>query len=73
MRPIMPLRKKAKDAGVINPGELKMLGEIFDATEGEGESSDAREARASRILSYYLAGITDEKELRELARRPLGR
>lgn len=69
----MPLRRKAQDAGIIRPDELELLGRAFDQTQVPGESEKEREARASRILAYFLAGITDEEELRTLAKQPLGR
>lgn len=69
----MVLRRKAQEAGVIRPSELELLGRAFDQTRVPGESESEREARASRILAYFLAGITDEEELRTLAKQPLGR
>jgi hypothetical protein len=69
----MPIIAKAKDSGVIQPSELEMLGRVFEATSVAGESETEREQRASRILGYFLAGITDEDELRALAAQPLGR
>lgn len=69
----MPLHRKAQEAGVIRPSELEFLGRMFEQTVVPGESEADREARASRILAYFQAGITDEEELRTLARQPLGR
>ena len=71
---IMPLRRAIKEAGVvISPEQLKLLGKVFDRTSVAGENDHERETRASRILSYFLAGIDDETELCELAKRPLRR
>jgi hypothetical protein len=67
------LRRKAEEAGVFRPAEIDLLGRVFEQTSVPGEGEQAREARASRILAYYLAGITDEAELRTLAKQPLGR
>jgi len=69
----MPYRRKAKEAGIFNPVEVEMLGRIFDKTAMPGETEHDRETRASRILGYYLAGITDEDELTALAKQALGR
>lgn len=69
----MPLRKKAAEAGIVLPVELELLGRVFDRTTVSGESEREREARASRILGYFQAGVRDEDELCQLARQPLGR
>ena len=70
----MPLRRAIEQAGVvIDPEQLELLGRVFDRTSSGGEDDHARETRASRILSYFLAGIEDETELCELAKRPLRR
>jgi hypothetical protein len=69
----MPIRKKAAEIGNFTPSQLILLGRVFDATKIEGETEAQREARASRIIANYLAGIVDEAELIELSRRPLGR
>jgi hypothetical protein len=68
----MPLQKAIEQAGVvIDPDQLQLLGRVFDKTSMRGEDDHARETRASRILGYFLAGIEDETELCELAKRPL--
>lgn len=69
----MPLHRKAEEAGIISPIELALLSRVFQATGRTGENETDREARASRILGYYLAGIDDESELITLARQPLQR
>jgi len=69
----MPYRRHAEDAGIINAAELELLGRVFDRLSIPGESEEDREARASRIIGSYLAGITDEDELVTVAKRPLGR
>lgn len=69
----MPLRNKAREAGVVKPAELELLGRVFDRTTVPNESEREREARASRILGYFQAGIRDEDELCQLAKLPLGR
>lgn len=69
----MPLHRKAEEAGIISPVELALLSRVFQATARGGENENDREARASRILGYYLAGIDDEDELKTLARQPLQR
>lgn len=69
----MPLNQKAEEAGIIKPAQLALLARVFQATSRTGESITEREARASRILGYYLAGIEDENELVTLAKQPLQR
>ena len=70
----MPLRRAVEQIGVvINPEQLELLGRVYELTSVEGEDDHARETRASRILGYFLAGIDDESELCELAKRPLRR
>jgi len=69
----MPVRSKAIEAGILDPAELAMLGRAFRRSTVAGETERQREARASRILGYYMAGISDEDELVALARQPLGR
>jgi hypothetical protein len=73
MEGAMPLHRKAEEAGIISPIELALLARVFQATGRTGENETDREARASRILGYYLAGIDDESELITLARQPLQR
>jgi hypothetical protein len=68
------MRQTAIAAGIVLPEHLKLLGEVFEATEPvAGETLRQREARASRILSYFQLGITDKDELCTLARQPMGR
>jgi hypothetical protein len=70
----MPLRRAVQQAGVVlEPDQLELLGRVFEQTSVTGEDDHARETRASRILGYFLAGIEDETELCELAKRPLRR
>lgn len=69
----MVVRSKAKEAGILDSAELEMLGRAFDRSTVLHETEREREARASRILGYFMAGISDEDELVALARLPLGR
>jgi hypothetical protein len=57
----------------FTPDETAMLGRVYENGNIEGETPEQKEARASRIIANYMAGITDEAELIELSRRPLGR
>lgn len=57
----------------FTPDETAMLGRVYENGNFEGETAEQKEARASRIIANYMAGITDEAELIELSRRPLGR
>lgn len=68
----LPIKMKAVEAGVLSPSELVLLNRVFHATVVEGENDRQREARASRIVGYYTAGVTDEAELCTLAKQPLG-
>ena len=67
------MRETATAAGIVLPEHLELLGEVFEATKLPGETLRQREARASRILSYFQLGITDKDELCTLARQPMGR
>jgi hypothetical protein len=69
----VPLYRKAEEAGIIQPAQLALLARVFQTTSHAGESDAEREARASRILGYHLAGIEDENELTTLAKQPLQR
>ncbi|UCI06531.1 hypothetical protein [Mesorhizobium sp. B1-1-8] len=57
----------------FTPEETARLGRVFEAGRVAGETEEQKEARASRIIANYMAGITDEAELLELSRKPLGR
>jgi hypothetical protein len=57
----------------FTPAETAMLGRVYDRGNFEGETAEQKEARASRIIANYMAGIKDEAELVALSRRPLGR
>lgn len=68
----MPIQTKAVDTGIISPSELIRLSQVFHATVVDGETDrQQREARASRIIGYCAAGVTDEVELCTLAMQPL--
>lgn len=69
----MPIRRKATEAGILQPPELELLGRVFDQLKLDGQSPEAREALASRIIANYMAGVVDEAELVTLSRQPLGR
>lgn len=68
----MPSPRAIEEAGfILEPAELEMLGRVFEMTGVAGEDEHARELRASRIIGYFLAGITSEEELCMWAKRPL--
>ena len=69
----MPIRRKATEAGILQPPELELLGRVFEQLKLDGQSPEAREALASRIITNYMAGVADEAELVTLSRQPLGR
>ncbi|RUW61147.1 hypothetical protein [Mesorhizobium sp. M7A.F.Ca.US.008.03.1.1] len=69
----MPIHRKAADAGIFRPAELDLLGRVFEQLNFDGQSGDARDAIASRVIANYMAGIKDEAELLSLSRQPLGR
>jgi len=69
----MPISRLAVAAGVVHPSGLELLGRVYAATTPENETSSEAENRASRILVHYQMGITDEAELKALAKQPLGR
>ncbi|RWM08396.1 hypothetical protein [Mesorhizobium sp.] len=57
----------------FTPDETAMFGRVFESGRVAGETEEQKQARASRIIANYMAGITDEAELVELSRKPLGR
>lgn len=59
--------------GAFVPHEVNFLGRVLELSAGANETEEQRERRALRIIASYMAGITDERELTELSRRPLGR
>lgn len=69
----MPIRRKATEAGILQPPELALLGRVFDQLRFDGQLHDEREAMASRVIANYMAGVTGEAELVSLSRQPLGR
>jgi len=69
----MIVRSKAKEAGILDPAELELLGRAFERSTVANETERGREARAARILGYFMAGVSDEDELVALAGLPLGR
>ncbi|WP_317452354.1 MULTISPECIES: hypothetical protein [Mesorhizobium] len=70
---MMPIRRKATEAGIFDPAEMALLGRVFEQLKLENQSPDERDAIASRIIGNYMAGVVDEDELVSLSRRPLGR
>ncbi|MGX5847094.1 hypothetical protein ACWGTO_08455 [Mesorhizobium sp. PL10] len=69
----MTIRSKATEAGILRPSELDLLGRVFQQLKRDGQSPEARDALASRIIANYMAGVIDEAELVSLSRQPLGR
>lgn len=64
----MPIRRRAAQAGAIQPADLEMLGRVFDATGQPGETESQREERASAILRLFEKGTADEAALISLIR-----
>ncbi|ESY67555.1 MAG: hypothetical protein E5Y12_09435 [Mesorhizobium sp.] len=69
----MPIRRKATEVGIFDASEIALLGRVFDRLRLDGQSADARDAIASRIIANYMAGVVDEDELASLSKQPLGR
>jgi hypothetical protein len=69
----MPIHRKAQEMGVFSATEIALFRRVFDRSKQPGETDAEREARASRIIANYMAGIDDEEELVELSMKPLGR
>lgn len=69
----MPYRRLANDAGVYRPEEIAMLGRVFDELIEPDMDTKQREALASRIIGYYMAGIKGEDELIALSKQPIRR
>ncbi|RUW45534.1 MULTISPECIES: hypothetical protein [unclassified Mesorhizobium] len=69
----MPIRRKATEAGILEPEELVLLGRVFEQIKVNSQSKESLDALASRVIANYVAGVTDEAELVSLSRQPLGR
>jgi hypothetical protein len=69
----MPIHRKAQGMGVFSATEIALFRRVFDRSGQPGETEAEREARASRIIANYMAGIEDEAELIALSMKPLGR
>ncbi len=69
----MPIRRKATEAGILQPSELALLSRVFEQLSLEHQSPNTRDAIASRIIANFMAGLTDEAELVSLSRQALGR
>ncbi|TPJ31506.1 hypothetical protein FJ425_00875 [Mesorhizobium sp. B2-7-2] len=69
----MPIRQRAREAGIFSSSDLELLGRVFDKLKVEHQSPERREALASRLLANYLAGIREEAELLSVSKLPLGR
>ena len=69
----MPILRKAVEAGIFEPSELALLGQVFEQLKLDNQSNNSREALASRIIANYMAGVVDELELTSLSKQPLGR
>lgn len=69
----MPIHRKAHEMGVFSATEIALFRRVFDQSGLPGETKAEQEARASRIIANYMAGIDDEAELVTLSIKPLGR
>jgi hypothetical protein len=67
------IHRKAREAGIVTPTEIGLLFRVFDRTQVFNETPTEQEARASRIITNYVAGIMDEQELIALSRQAPGR
>ncbi|CDX40734.1 conserved hypothetical protein [Mesorhizobium sp. SOD10] len=67
----MPTKRLSK--GAFLPEEVSFLSRVLELSAGANETEEQRERRALCIIANYMAGITAERELAELSRRPLGR
>ncbi|MDG4875356.1 hypothetical protein P9273_09635 [Mesorhizobium sp. WSM4935] len=52
-----------RESGFFSPSEVAPLGRVFEKLKDKYQSSEQREALASRLLANYPAGIRDEAEL----------
>jgi hypothetical protein len=69
----MPIHRKAQEMGVFSATEIALFRRVFEGSGRPDETEAEREARASRIIANYMAGIEDEAELIALSMKPLGR
>ena len=70
---VLPTSSARVAGGAFQPMELQMFGRILARLKCNELASTKREDLAQRVMANYMAGITDEDELVEVSRRPLGR
>ena len=69
----MRMQQGREHKGTFGPAELVMFAKVLDRLDIREFGEFDRQAMAHRVIANYMAGITDEDELVELSRRPLGK
>jgi hypothetical protein len=69
----MPAHARHQDGGTFEPSELDLFGRVLKKLNSQELTEVQRQVMALRVMANYMAGITDEDELFELSRTPLGR
>lgn len=69
----MPMRQRAKDAGIFEPTELDLLARVFHYLKYDGQTEDQPQALASRISPTSWQASSMKTSLFSLSRLPLGR
>lgn len=59
--------------GVFGPSELNLFKRVLTRLDSDQLDEVARSSMAQRVMANYMAGISDENELVETSRQPLGR
>lgn len=62
-----------RHSGVFGPTELDLFERVLAKLGCKQLSEAARSSMAQRVMANYMAGISDESELVEISRQPLGR
>lgn len=59
--------------GAFRPSELGLFSRVMERLKSKDLGDASQQELAQRVMANYMAGLTDEDELVEASRRPLGR
>jgi hypothetical protein len=69
----MPAHARRQESGVFNPADLDLIDRVLKKLRSDELGEEKRRHLVQRVMANYMAGMTDEDELVEFSRRPLGR
>ncbi|TPI67122.1 hypothetical protein [Mesorhizobium sp. B2-8-9] len=62
-----------RSKGTFTPDKVRFLRHVLEGGATANERKCQREARSLRLVANYMTGMSEERELRELSHKPLGR